>query len=78
MGLVSSHGPVLGTIFQVVAHSFGGHAVLNWSWQVATLPEALESSIAQLPAGWVSGIEVTDEETNIPDEMPLIDYWKES
>lgn len=70
--------PVLGVTFRVAAHGSNGHADFNWNWQVATPQEALERSIAQLPAGWVGGIEVTDEETNLPNEMPLIDYWKES
>lgn len=70
--------PALGITFQVAAHGSDGHADFNWNWQVATPQEALESSIAQLPAGWVGGIEVTDDQTNFPNEMPLIDYWKES
>ena len=70
--------PVLGITFQVAAHGSSGHADFNWNWQVATPQEALERSIAELPAGWVGGIEVTDDETNFPNEMPLIDYWKES
>lgn len=70
--------PALGITFQVAAHGSNGHADFNWSWQVATPQEALERSMGELPIGWVGGIEVTDEETNLPNEMPLIDYWKES
>lgn len=70
--------PVLGVTFQVVAHGANGHADLKWKWQVTTPQQALERSIAELPTGWVGGIEVTDDETNSPNEMPLIDYWKES
>jgi hypothetical protein len=39
--------------------------------------EALDAALKHLPAGWLGNIEITDEETSNPNEMPLIDYWVE-
>ena len=70
--------PTQETTFHVAARGSKGHADFYWSWQAASPQGALERSIAELPSGWVGGIEVTDDETNSSNEMPLIDYWKES
>ena len=66
------------TIFYVAAHGSEGHDDFNWNCPAITPQEALEFSISKLPSGWVGNIEVTDDETNHPFEMPLIDYWKEN
>ena len=39
--------------------------------------DALAFAISSLPADWVGGVEVCDDETLTPDSMPLIDYWHE-
>ena len=45
----------------------------------ANNPEnALQETIKTLPEGWVGGIEIDDEESFKPDEMPLLDYWKDN
>lgn len=55
-----------GTNFHVAARGSEGHADFYWSWQASSPQGALERSIAELPIGWVGGIEVTDDETNSP------------
>ncbi len=39
--------------------------------------DALAIVISSLSADWIGGIEVSDDETSLPDAMPLIDYWHE-
>lgn len=38
--------------------------------------EALENVLSALPATWEGSIEVMDDKTRGPSEMPLIDYWR--
>ena len=39
--------------------------------------DALAIVISSLSADWIGGIEVSDDETSSPDDIPLIDYWHE-
>lgn len=39
--------------------------------------EALEEVLSQLETDWVGSIEVFDDQTMAPSEMPLLDYWKD-
>lgn len=44
----------------------------------AESPEiALNIVKEKLPKSWVGGIEICDSETLKPNEMPLLDYWKD-
>lgn len=39
--------------------------------------EALKFALDDLPTDWLGNIEIYDDETSAPDEMPLIDFWVE-
>ena len=39
--------------------------------------EDLKSALVDLPTGWLGNIEICDDETSAPDEMPLIYLWVE-
>lgn len=38
---------------------------------------ALEKVLGELPVNWIGGIEVSDDDSLGPSDMPLIDFWKE-
>ena len=63
--------------FYAKATGVDGHKDFSFQYSCHLPEEALKFAISDLPAGWFGNIEVTDDETNSPNEMPLIDYWVE-
>lgn len=39
--------------------------------------KALEEVLSQIKVDWQGSIEIYDDETSGPSDMPLLDYWKD-
>jgi hypothetical protein len=63
--------------FYAKATGVDGHKDFSFQNSGYYPDEALKFALVDLPTAWLGNIEIYDDETSAPDEMPLIDFWVE-
>ena len=63
--------------FYAKATGVDGHKDFSFQYSGYHPDEALKFALDDLPTDWLGNIEIYDDETSAPDEMPLIDFWVE-